>query len=63
MARPNFVEKTFADDSKTAKFVKVVSLKSFPLYGITHNVFRVDKFENYISRVYTPCAPSYNIIL
>ena len=33
MARPNFVEKTFAGDSKTAKFVKVFSLESFPLYG------------------------------
>ena len=34
MARPNFVEKTFAGGSKTAKFVKVFSLESFPLYGI-----------------------------
>jgi len=31
---PNFMEKTFADSHKTAKFVKVFSLESFPLYGI-----------------------------
>ena len=35
MARQNFVEKTFMGGSKTAKFVKVFSLKSFLLYGIT----------------------------
>ena len=29
-----FAEKTFAYSHKTAKFVKVFSLKSFPLYGI-----------------------------
>ena len=28
-----FVEKTFANSHKTAKFAKVFSLKSFPLYG------------------------------
>ena len=33
MARPNFVEKTFAGDSKTAKFMKIFSLESFSLYG------------------------------
>ena len=32
MARPNFVEKTFADGSKTVKFVNVFSLESFALY-------------------------------
>ena len=31
----NFMEKTFANCNKTAKFAKVFSLKSFPLYGIT----------------------------
>ena len=30
---PNFAEKTFAYTLKTAKFAKVFSLKSFPLYG------------------------------
>ena len=29
----NFVEKTFADSSETAKNAKVFSLGSFPLYG------------------------------
>ena len=28
---PNFAEKTFANNHKTAKFAKVFSLKSFPL--------------------------------
>ena len=28
------MEKTFADGGKIAKFVKVFSLESFPLYGI-----------------------------
>ena len=31
---PNFVEKTFTNSHKTAKFVKVFSLKSFPLYSM-----------------------------
>ena len=31
---PNFVEKTFTNGHKTAKFAKVFSLESFPLYGI-----------------------------
>ena len=31
---PNFVEKTFANNHKTVKFVKVFSLESFPLYSI-----------------------------
>ena len=34
MPRPNFAEKTFAYSHKTAKFTKVFSLTSFPLYGI-----------------------------
>ena len=38
MARPNFVEITFAGDSKPVKFVKLFSLKSFPLYGINNLV-------------------------
>ena len=29
----NFVEKVFADGCKIAKFVKVFSLESFPLYN------------------------------
>ena len=37
MAWPNFVEKTFAGNSKTAKFVNVFSLESFPLYGMRLN--------------------------
>ena len=35
MASPNLVEKTFAGGSKTAKFVKVFSLESILLYGMT----------------------------
>ena len=31
---PNFAEKTFVNSHKTAKFAKVFSLKSFPLYGM-----------------------------
>ena len=34
---PNFIEKTFTGGSKTAKFVRVFSLKSFLLYGMTGN--------------------------
>ena len=34
MACTNFVEKTFTGGSKTAKFVNVFSLESFPLYGM-----------------------------
>ena len=30
---PNFPDKTFANSHKTTKFMKVFSLKSFPLYG------------------------------
>ena len=30
-----FTEKTFTNGSKSAKFAKVLSLESFPLYGIT----------------------------
>ena len=30
---PNFTEKTFTNSHKTAKFAKVFSLESFPLYG------------------------------
>ena len=30
---PNFAEKTFANSHKIAKFAKVFSLESFPLYG------------------------------
>ena len=30
---PDFVEKTFTDGSQTAKFMKIFSLESFPLYG------------------------------
>ena len=30
---PNFAEKTFVCSHKTAKFAKVFSLESFPLYG------------------------------
>ena len=36
MARPNFMEKTFAGGSNNAKIVNVFSLKSFPLYRNTH---------------------------
>ena len=35
MARPNFMEKTFAVGSITTKLVNVFSLESFPLYGNT----------------------------
>ena len=31
---PNFTDKTFTNTHKTAKFMKVFSLESFPLYGI-----------------------------
>ena len=30
---PNFTEKTFTNSLKTAKFAKVFSFKSFPLYS------------------------------
>ena len=33
-ACPNFVGKTFAGGSKTAKFVNIFSLESFALYGV-----------------------------
>ena len=33
MAHPNCEEKTFTDGSKTTKFVNILSLESFPLYG------------------------------
>ena len=32
----NFTEKTFANSHKNAKFVKVFSLESFPLYSSLH---------------------------
>ena len=35
---PNFTEKTFANSHKTAKFAKVFSLESFPLYGMCAKV-------------------------
>ena len=31
---PNFAEKTYVHSHKTAKFAKVFSLESFPVYGI-----------------------------
>ena len=34
---PNFTEKTFANRQKTAKFAKVFSLESFPLYGMSRD--------------------------
>ena len=37
MAHSNFEEKTFAGGSKTAKFMNVFSLESFPLYGTATN--------------------------
>ena len=33
---PNLAEKTFMNTQKTAKFAKVLSLKSFPLYACLH---------------------------
>ena len=41
--RPNFVEKTFTYGHKSSKFVKVFSLKSFPLYGISASLLRCIK--------------------
>ena len=39
---PNFAEKTFVNSHKTAKFAKVCSCESFPLYGIrTINVLHL----------------------
>ena len=38
---PNFTKKTFANSNKTLKFTKVVSLKSFPVYGISNVDFNV----------------------
>ena len=35
MAYPNFMEKTFVGGSKITKFMKIFSLESFPLYGMT----------------------------
>ena len=34
---PNFAEETFVNSHKTMKFVKVLSLESFPLYGTWDN--------------------------
>ena len=34
----NFIEKTFADGSRTSKFTKVFSLESFPLYSMCTKV-------------------------
>ena len=36
------LNKTFAGGSKTAKFVKVFSLESFPLYGTLLLVLHID---------------------
>ena len=35
---PNFVDKTFADGSKTTKFINVFSFESFSSYGTTRLV-------------------------
>ena len=35
---PIWWRKTFANSSKTSKFVKVFSLESFPLYGTSHGI-------------------------
>ena len=37
--RPNFMEKTSANGHKTLKFMKVFSLESFLLYGITSLIY------------------------
>ena len=36
---PNFAEKTYAKNHKTVIFVKVFSLESLPLYGISGYAF------------------------
>ena len=37
---PNFEKKTFVNSHKTAKFAKVFSLESFPLYGSVLRAWR-----------------------
>ena len=44
MARPNFMEKTFMGGSKTAKFMKVFSLESFPLCSIAILIISASKY-------------------
>ena len=44
---PNFAEKTFANSHKTAKFMKVFSLESFPLYGMVSSLWECVKMENH----------------
>ena len=46
---PNFAEKTFVNSHKTVKFVKVFSLKCFPLYSIL--CMQVGKLCMYVSRL------------
>ena len=43
---PNFMEKTFANNHKTVKFAKVLSLESFLLYGTSVNHFKIPKFSH-----------------
>ena len=70
---PNFMEKTFANSHKTAKFVKVFSLESFPLYN-THTHRQVQSRSplrcpvtsyNYVysllSRLYITCKWSESL--
>ena len=51
----SIVEKTFADKLKTARFSKVFSLESFPLYSIHWNL--------YIKDIVGPESIVFNIII
>ena len=53
--RPSkFAEKTFTNGSKSAKFPKVLSLKSFPLYGSRNHVI--------CNKVYQKCPNTGNLV-
>ena len=60
MACPNFVEKTFAGGSKTAKFVKVFSLECFPLYGIC--ICMCIAIGSTVECSVTALAPCFNLL-
>ena len=52
----NFTEKTFANSHKTAKFTKVFSLKSSPLYGTQCNSLWLLLYETITA---TNCPPAH----
>ena len=56
-AHPNFAEKTITGGSKTAKFMNVFSLESFPLYSINQEKKRLQTKANSLMRVGGNVAP------